>query len=199
MARAVLVSGDAERYNRWSSIMSSVEQGPDRRRRRPFAIAALAVGAVAAGAGGAALVRVPPTPSVAAGPSAAPPTVASPSPGIGGEIEVRPHRSIERHGEQDADDEALSRSDIAMAMQRLKPRAMQCFTRFRHAGIASVKMAIAPSGRVAGAKAMGELAGSPIGECLEAVARTATFRAFRRPQQITLAWPFLGPPEAARD
>jgi hypothetical protein len=84
----------------------------------------------------------------------------------------------------------LQRAEILAAMERVKPKADRCADEFHQNGIATVKMTLVSSGRVMQVKAEGELAGTPLGTCIEQAAKTASFRSFKRPT-VTLTYPFL--------
>lgn len=88
----------------------------------------------------------------------------------------------------------LVRTEILAAMDRVKPRVGNCFDLYNQPGLATVRMTVTSSGHVASARVIGALEGTPTAECVEGVARTASFRPFKRPS-VTLTWPFVLKPE----
>jgi|SRR5579871_2027215 len=84
----------------------------------------------------------------------------------------------------------LQRGEIVAAMERVKPRAARCYAEYKQPGTATVKMTISSTGRVASARVLGELEGTDEAACVEAAAKGASFRSFKRPS-LSLTWPFV--------
>jgi hypothetical protein len=86
--------------------------------------------------------------------------------------------------------ESPSRVDVALALGRLWPRLQACFEEEGAPTPVVLKLTVTSSGHVANAALSGDLAGTPVGDCLTEVARTASLRAFRR-EKVTITFPFL--------
>lgn len=68
---------------------------------------------------------------------------------------------------------SLSGDDIERAMTAVAGQARACFAGTR--GTASLRLTVAPSGRIAQVAVTGSFAGTPEGACVDRAVRTATF------------------------
>ncbi|MSP62949.1 MAG: hypothetical protein EXR72_21960 [Myxococcales bacterium] len=150
--------------------------------RRWIGGAGLAV--VGLGAGFAALVR----PRLFEAPDElSSPPVVSRLPSLVAEVGDEASRRAGSKAAADRPPEDLARVEILGTLERVKPRATSCYDLYGQAGLATVKMSVASNGRVTSAKALGDFEGTQTGVCVEAAARSAQFRPFKRPL-ITLTW-----------
>ncbi len=156
---------------------------------RRLLLVVVGVTLIAAGAAVAWVALGEPGPSRALPPPAT--TLTSERPPIGVDADddaPEPPRGAIREAGQPPDD--LVRTEIIAAMDRVKPRVANCFDLFNQPGLATVRLQVASSGRVTSAKVEGELAGTQTAQCVEAAARNATFRSFKR-ASMTVTWPFV--------
>ena len=72
---------------------------------------------------------------------------------------------------------ALSPSDISRVMAGVTPRSNDCARRLNQNGNAELKITVGKDGRVSDANVGGNLAGTPLGACIEKATRAATFPA----------------------
>lgn len=78
--------------------------------------------------------------------------------------------------EQPADLPQLTSSDIARVMGGVKTRANACGKRLNQKGVAELKLTVAKDGRITDVTVGGKVAGTPLAECVDKAARTATFQ-----------------------
>lgn len=72
-------------------------------------------------------------------------------------------------------DSMLSRSAVVAGMNEVEPLIDACHRLYQVPGPVRVNVVIAKSGRVSSAKVMGRFSGTPTGECVEEMVRTACF------------------------
>jgi hypothetical protein len=82
---------------------------------------------------------------------------------------------------------SLSADDFKRGMAAVDARARACFAGTQ--GLASLRLTVAPSGRVASATVSGMFAGSPVGACVERAVRAAKFPPWDgRPQRFSYSY-----------
>ena len=69
----------------------------------------------------------------------------------------------------------LSRSAVRAGMNEVEPLIDACHRLYKVPGSVHVNIVIAKSGRVSSAKVRGSFSGTPMGECVEEMVRTACF------------------------
>lgn len=84
----------------------------------------------------------------------------------------------------------LTRSDIQAGMRKVMGTARACGAEHSAAGQVMVSLTIASSGKVSAAKATGEFAGTPVGNCVVAAVKGASFPAWDGPPH-SMSYPFL--------
>lgn len=82
-----------------------------------------------------------------------------------------------------------SRDDVMAAMSPAKAAAQKCFETYGVAGKGSLKISIAPDGKVASAHMEGDFAGTPTGTCIEEATAPLTFP--RSTKGATINYPFV--------
>jgi hypothetical protein len=81
----------------------------------------------------------------------------------------------------------LTQHDIVAAMSALQPKVQACGNTFRIPGTATASISVARDGKVSSATVTGKFAGTPLGECVEAAAKSAEFPPC---YPTTFPWPF---------
>src|SRR4029079_16979081 len=82
----------------------------------------------------------------------------------------------------------MSKSALVAGMNAVKPKVVECYDRHLPPGLAMVNIEIS-YGRVTAATVTGKFAGTPTGDCVERVVKTATFpvaQEFRTPYPFQL-------------
>jgi len=72
---------------------------------------------------------------------------------------------------------ALSPADISRVMAGVKTRSNDCARRLGQQGNAELKITVGKDGRVSDVNLGGNVAGTPLGACIEKATRAATFPA----------------------
>jgi hypothetical protein len=97
-----------------------------------------------------------------------------------------PDRPLPLAPEPDTPLNPLSKSDLVLGMNALRPKVAECYARHQVQGLALVNVDIA-YGRVRSATVSGKFAGTPTGECVESAVMTGTFPTA---QELKTPYPF---------
>jgi hypothetical protein len=86
---------------------------------------------------------------------------------------------------------SLTMNQIRGGMKKIKPSVQACYDKYQVEGKATVKMTIAPDGRVSSAKIKGKFFGSDTGACVVRAAKKARFPKFSGPPMAGISYPFM--------